>query len=71
MVFEVVSQYQGKHVSGCEKYKGYRKDMKACITAADNYIFGLKNKSIHVIDVYIRDTWGKLLNHWTYRPTFR
>lgn len=71
MVVEIISNIEAPHVSGCEKYKCYRKDMKACITAAQNYISQLTNKRITVVNVYIRNMFGKTLYKWEYRPTFR
>ena len=73
MVYEITLQTQTKNVSGCYKEKGYRKNMNACVTAANNRIDQmLKNyKNIYLVTVRIKDMFGKVLNKWEYKPTIR
>ena len=70
MTYEVKTLYQGKHISGCNLFKGYRKTLKQCITAAQNYISSLTDKRIYEVRVNIT-SFGRKVYGWKYIPTFR
>lgn len=75
MTYELKILTQGKHYSGCVSYKGYRKDLKKCITAANNDIdkelLERKHKK-DVKEVWVRITsFGRKVYGWKYIPTIR
>ena len=75
MTFEIKVLTQGRNYSGCYTFKGYRKDLKKCITAANNAIDAELLEHKHKKD--ITEFWvtiysfGKKINHWKYKPTMR
>lgn len=73
MVYEITLSTKTKNVSGCYNEKGYRKNMNACVTAANNRIDQmLKNyKNVYLVTVRIKDMFGHVLNKWDYKPTIR
>lgn len=70
MTYEIKTLSRGKNFSGCVAFKGYRKTQKQCVTAAQNYVSSLTDKSIYEVRVTISN-FGKKLDGWKYIPTFR
>lgn len=73
MVYEIILLTQTNNVSGCYKEKGYRKNMNACVTAANNRIDQMLKdyRGIYQFTVRITDMFGHVLNKWNYKPTIR
>lgn len=70
MTYEVTVLRQGKNYSSCEKFKDYRKDLRKCITAAQNYIYTLIGMDIEKVVVCI-SSFGRKVYKWEYIPTMR
>ena len=75
MTYEITFVTKGRNYSGCIKIKGYRKDLKKCITAANNEIdrelLERKHKK-DVKEVIVRITsFGRKVYGWNYIPTIR
>lgn len=73
MVYEITAQTHTKNCWGCYKEKGYRKNMNACVTAANNRIDQMLKdyRGIYQFTVRITDMFGHVLNKWDYKPTIR
>jgi hypothetical protein len=75
MTYEIKIITEGRNYSGCYSFKGYRKDLKKCITAANNEIdrelLERKHKK-DVKEVWVRITsFGRKVYGWKYIPTIR
>jgi hypothetical protein len=72
MTYYITILTKGKNYSGAVSYKGYRKDLKKCITAAQNSISSelLNRKDIAEIRISIY-SYGKKVYGWKYIPTIR
>lgn len=72
MTYYITILTKGKNYSGAVSYKGYRKDLKECITAAQNSISSelLNRKDIAEIRISIY-SYGKKVYGWKYIPTIR
>lgn len=75
MTYEITIITEGRNYSGCYSFKGYRKDLKKCITAANNAIdrelLERKHKK-DVKEVRVRITsFGRKVDGWKYIPTIR
>lgn len=70
MTYELRILSQNKNLSTCEVVKGYRKDLKKCINAAQNEISKLTNKNICDVLVTILER-GRSVYRWHYIPTMR
>lgn len=70
MTYEIKILSRGKNFSGCNSFKGYRKTLKQCITAAQNYILTLTDKRIYEVRISIT-SFGRKVYGWKYIPTFR
>lgn len=72
MTYCITILTKGKNYSGAVSYKGYRKDLKKCITAAQNSINSelLNRKDIVEIRISIY-SYGKKVYGWKYIPTIR
>lgn len=72
MTYYITILTKGKNYSGAVSYKGYRKDLKKCITAAQNSISSelLNRKDIVEIRISIYN-YGKKVYGWKYIPTIR
>jgi hypothetical protein len=70
MTYCITILTKGKNYSGAVSYKGYRKDLKKCITAAQNSISSelLNRKDIVEIRISIY-SYGKKVYGWKYVPT--
>lgn len=72
MTYELKILTKGSNYSGCISYKGYRKDLKKCITAANNDIDKELEKRKDVVEFRVRITsFGKKVYGWNYIPTIR
>jgi hypothetical protein len=72
MTYEIKILTKGSNYSGCISYKGYRKDLKKCITAANNDIDKELEKRKDVVEFRVRITsFGKKVYGWNYIPTIR
>lgn len=72
MTYELKILTKGSNYSGCISYKGYRKDLKKCITAANNAIDKELEKRKDVVEFRVRITsFGKKVYGWNYIPTIR
>ena len=75
MTYELKILTQGKHYSGCVSYKGYRKDLKKCITAANNDIdkeLKQHERKKDIVEFRVRITsFGRKVYGWKYIPTMR
>ena len=70
MTYELRILSKGKNFHGCEVRKGYRKDLKKCINAAQNEISKLTDKRICDVLVTIMER-GRSVYRWSYKPTIR
>lgn len=72
MTYEIKIITKGRNYSGCISYKGYRKDLKKCITAANNDIDKELEKRKDVVEFRVRITsFGRKVYGWKYIPTIR
>lgn len=74
MTYEIKVLTKGSNYSGCVSYKGYRKDLKKCITAANNAIDKelKQNEQKDIVEFRVRITsFGKKVYGWNYIPTIR
>lgn len=75
MTYQITILTKGRNYSGCYSFKGYRKDLKKCITAANNAIDAELNKRKYKKDVEeVRVSiysFGKKVDGWKYIPTMR
>lgn len=72
MTYEIKILTKGRNYSGCISYKGYRKDLKKCITAANNDIDKELEKRKDVVEFRVRITsFGRKVYGWKYIPTIR
>jgi hypothetical protein len=72
MTYEIKIITKGHNYSGCISYKGYRKDLKKCITAANNDIDKELEKRKDVVEFRVRITsFGRKVYGWKYIPTIR
>jgi hypothetical protein len=72
MTYEIKILTKGRNYSGCISYKGYRKDLKKCITAANNDIDKELEKRKDVAEFRVRITsFGRKVYGWKYIPTIR
>lgn len=72
MTYELKILTKGSNYSGCISYKGYRKDLKKCITAANNAIEMELEKRKDVVEFRVRITsFGRKVYGWNYIPTIR
>ena len=72
MTYELKILSKGSNYSGCVTYKGYRKGLKNCITAANNDIEKELKKRKDVVEFRVRITrYGKEVYGWKYIPTIR
>lgn len=72
MTYELKILSKGINYSGCVSYKGYRKDLQKCITAANNAIDKELEKRKDVVEFRVRITrYGKEVYGWKYIPTIR
>lgn len=72
MTYELKILTKGSNYSGCISYKGYRKDLKKCITAANNDIDKELEERKDVVEFRVRITsYGKKVYGWNYIPTIR
>ena len=72
MTYELKILTKGSNYSGCVSYKGYRKDLKKCITAANNAIEKELENRKDVVEFRVRITsFGKKVYGWKYIPTIR
>ena len=70
MAYELKILTKGSNYSGCISYKGYRKDLKKCITAANNAIEKELENRKDVAEFRVRITsFGRKLYGWNYIPT--
>lgn len=70
MTYELKILTKGSNYSGCISYKGYRKDLKKCITAANNAIEKELENRKDVVEFRVRITsFGKKVYGWNYIPT--
>ena len=70
MTYELKILTKGSNYSGCISYKGYRKDLKKCITAANNTIEKELENRKDVVEFRVRITsFGKKVYGWNYIPT--
>lgn len=72
MTYEISVLTKGKNYSGCYSFKGYRKDLKKCITAANNAIDSelKERKDIYEFRVRIK-SFNNTVSQWKYKPTIR
>lgn len=70
MTYEIKVLAQNGNVSSCNTVKGWRKDLRRCITAAQNFISGLADRGIREVRVSVADN-GRTVYKWEYRPTIR
>lgn len=75
MTYEITFVTKGRNYSGCIKIKGYRKDLKKCIVAANNEIEEMllaRKRLKDIKEVMVRITsFGRKVDSWNYIPTFR
>jgi hypothetical protein len=74
MTYEIKILTKGSNYSSCVSYKGYRKDLKKCITAANNAINKelKQNEQKDIVEFRVRITsFGKKVYGWNYIPTIR
>jgi len=74
MTYEIKILKRGSNYSSCVSYKGYRKDLKKCITAANNAIDKelKQNEQKDIVEFRVRITsFGKKVYGWNYIPTIR
>lgn len=72
MTYELKILTKGSNYSGCISYKGYRKDLKKCITAANNAIEKELEERKDVVEFRVRITsFGRKVYGWKYIPTIR
>ena len=72
MTYELKILTKGSNYSGCISYKGYRKDLKKCITAANNAIEKELENRKDVVEFRVRITsFGRKVYGWNYIPTMR
>lgn len=75
MTYEIKVLTNGINYSGCVSYKSYRKDVKKCITAANNAIEKELKENEHkkdIVEFRVRITsFGKKVYGWNYFPTIR
>lgn len=72
MTYELKILTKGSNYSGCISYKGYRKDLKKCITAANNAIDKELENRKDVVEFRVRITsFGRKIYGWNYIPTIR
>lgn len=72
MTYELKILTKGSNYSGCISYKGYRKDLKKCITAANNAIDKELEERKDVVEFRVRITsFGRKVYGWKYIPTIR
>lgn len=72
MTYELKILTKGRNYSGCISYKGYRKDLKKCITAANNAIDKELEERKDVVEFRVRITsFGRKVYGWKYIPTIR
>ena len=72
MTYELKILTKGSNYSGCISYKGYRKDLKKCITAANNAIEKELENRKDVVEFRVRITsFGRKVYGWNYIPTIR
>lgn len=74
MTYEIYVGIKGKNYVGGYSFKGYRKDLKRCITAAQNAIdrelADRKQKDITEFRVRIK-SFNNTIYQWKYKPTIR
>ena len=75
MTYQITILTKGSNYSGCYSFKGYRKDLKKCIVAANNEIERVLNERKHkkdIEEIRVRITsFGIKVDGWKYIPTMR
>jgi len=75
MTYELKILSKGSNYCGCVSYKSYRKDLKKCITAANNAIdkeLKENENKKDIVEFRVKITsFGRKVYGWNYIPTIR
>lgn len=72
MTYELRILSRGSNYTACNLITGYRKDLKKCITAAQNEITRALCTRKDIYEFRVRITsYGKKVYGWKYIPTIR